>query len=295
MVPDSPEKLADEITQLLGAFQEKFSEQFSVRIPRGVIQKVDFYRDTYFPYLKDSEYKSNVCYLLQLVDYQIWLYRLFRPSLSLENSYFYQLLVTMGIVSEALVNAILLNPLVISTEEDRSIGNVPEESEYMQRQINKASYSDNLNLLQKLSLLPEETLTSFHEFRREIRNLVHVQNWKGRLYQSLDYNFFRERLNQFKNLLLEVKDKIAVTHDAATLKEMLFGGDLIPGQKYKGEIYSYNRERGFGFIRPRDSSQNVYFHISAFPARIQPLEGASVEFLLEDSKKGVAAREIVLL
>jgi hypothetical protein len=48
---------------------------------------------------------------MQLLDYQIWLYKVFQPGLSLENAYFYQMLMTMGIITEALSTSVLLDPL----------------------------------------------------------------------------------------------------------------------------------------------------------------------------------------
>ena len=69
-------------------FNNQFSEQFHIKIPKDTIKTVHYYRDRYFSYLKDSIYKSNICYLLQQLDYQIWLYKVFRPQLTLANTYF---------------------------------------------------------------------------------------------------------------------------------------------------------------------------------------------------------------
>lgn len=35
--------------------------------------------------------------------------------------------------------------------------------------------------------------------------------------------------------------------------------------RYQGQISEWNDERGFGFVRPRDSAGRVFVHISAFP------------------------------
>ena len=87
---DSPHIKIKNLNQGISEFSEKYLNQFHLQIPKGVIKKVDYYRDYYFSYLNDSIYKSNLCYLIQLIDFQLWQYKLFRPGLSVENSYFYQ-------------------------------------------------------------------------------------------------------------------------------------------------------------------------------------------------------------
>ena len=138
----------DDVVQYLNkafqTFHANFSSQFHLKIPKDTIKTVHYYRDHYFPYLRDSIYKSNICYLIQSLDYQLWLYKVFRPSLSLENAVFYQLLVSMGIITEALTTAILLDPFIVQNPKDRSLGAVDQQYSDIRSLITRNSFSRNI-------------------------------------------------------------------------------------------------------------------------------------------------------
>ena len=118
----TPQARAQSLIKEFVEFTEKFSAQIPLAIPKGTLKTIDYYRDTYFKYLKDSEFKSNICYMLQLIEYQLWQYKLFKPQYSLESALFFQLLVTQGIIIEAVVFALIADPLVVTDASDRSKG-----------------------------------------------------------------------------------------------------------------------------------------------------------------------------
>ncbi len=64
-----------------------------------------------------------------------------------------------------------------------------------------------------------------------------------------------------------------------------------------GSIISFKEDRGYGFIRPNDSDENVYLHISALQAAgietVEVGQRLNYEILSEDSK--ISAINIKLL
>lgn len=295
--PENPGETIRHLNESFQLYSEKFSKQFHLKIPKDVVKRVSHYRDTYFAYLKDSVYKSNICYLLQLVDYQLWLYRLFRPALSLENAYFYQLMVTMGIVAEALSAAILIDPLLEEDSKDRSLGEAKEENSQIAMAITRNNFTENLKIAEKLEILPRELIHTFQEFRRSIRNLVHIQNWEGRLYESLEYNRFREVLDGFRKFLGELKTNIDLSHSPADLERALFGHDFLAGAKrHQGVIVQFNPRGGFGFIKSGKGKRQIYFHASQLGdiKESQIKDNLKVTFKYKIGQRGYEAADILL-
>ncbi len=64
-----------------------------------------------------------------------------------------------------------------------------------------------------------------------------------------------------------------------------------------GSVISYKEDKGYGFIRSKDSSDNVYVHISALQAagleKLEPGQRLTYELLTENGK--VSAINIKLL
>ena len=63
----------------------------------------------------------------------------------------------------------------------------------------------------------------------------------------------------------------------------------------KGSIVKYFSRRGFGFITPEGTSDEIFFHVSNFPAEIEPQIGNDVEFEVIETPKGKEAKEVQLL
>jgi len=62
----------------------------------------------------------------------------------------------------------------------------------------------------------------------------------------------------------------------------------------KGKIIKYFSFRGFGFINPEDSKEEIFFHVSNFPELVQPEIGNEVEFEMNETPKGKEAIKIQL-
>ncbi len=294
-------KIKNEINLLLNEFHPKYVGQYHLSIPSGVIQKVDEYRKHYVPYLHESYYKSNICYLLQMIDYQIWLYKLFKPSLSLENAYLFQLLISIGTVAEAICMGILVNPL-LSLEQDKM-------ATYLIERMSKNSFHLNLKLMETLQLLEKPLLDNYQNIRTDIRNMVHIHNWGSSLYNTLTFTVFEEKLQVFKNLLSDVKQNIQLHHNKDSIIKSIFGDEIDLQKEYKGTIRSFSEQGSYGFIKVAGFNSEIFFHRSSIKEKMDspqiPIYNASkknlgiknqrVVFILEIGKKGLEARNILFI
>ena len=58
----------------------------------------------------------------------------------------------------------------------------------------------------------------------------------------------------------------------------------------KGTVKFFNAEKGFGFIKHDDSNKETFVHVSGLISDIK--EGDSVEFDLQEGKKGMNAVDV---
>jgi cold shock CspA family protein len=63
----------------------------------------------------------------------------------------------------------------------------------------------------------------------------------------------------------------------------------------KGKIVKYFSRRGFGFITPEGSQDEIFFHVSNYPTEVQPEIGKDVEFEQVETPKGKEAKSIKVL
>jgi len=63
----------------------------------------------------------------------------------------------------------------------------------------------------------------------------------------------------------------------------------------KGSIVKYFSRRGFGFITPEESSDEIFFHVSNYPELLTPEIGKAVEFEVIETPKGKEAKDITEL
>ena len=63
----------------------------------------------------------------------------------------------------------------------------------------------------------------------------------------------------------------------------------------KGKIIKYFSRRGFGFLAPEGSQDEIFFHVSNYPELVQPEIGKGVEFVLIETPKGKEATKIEVL
>jgi cold shock CspA family protein len=62
-----------------------------------------------------------------------------------------------------------------------------------------------------------------------------------------------------------------------------------------GKIIKYFSRRGFGFISPENSQEEIFFHVSNYPEQVQPEIGKDVKFELIETPKGKEATKIKIL
>jgi len=62
-----------------------------------------------------------------------------------------------------------------------------------------------------------------------------------------------------------------------------------------GKIVKYFSRRGFGFISPVDSQEEIFFHVSSYPTEMEPEIGKSVEFEVIETPKGKEAKNLKVL
>jgi len=69
------------------------------------------------------------------------------------------------------------------------------------------------------------------------------------------------------------------------------------GKRTTGTVRWFSRVKGYGFIRPDGSEEDVFVHYSAIRGEgFRNLEeGERVEFTIEDSPKGPQAADVVRL
>lgn len=302
----TPQARAQNLIKEFVEFSEKFSAQIPLAIPKGTLKTIDYYRDTYFKYLKDSEFKSNICYMLQLIEYQLWQYKLFKPQYSLESALFFQLLVTQGIIIEAVVFALIADPLVVTDTSDRSKGTGNPEHANLLKIIRRRTFAAHIQQLRTMNIgrhdvagaaatdgvsrgiLSSDLCTELDTFRNEIRNLVHLQNWEGRLYRQLPLADYSKHLQDFDRILKNLNAQIQQTH---TLEDLLayYGLD---GRRIRGSVKFLNQRSGKGQLEAKGVHDFIPFFANELAPGIHLRRGDSVSFSLAATEHGVRARDV---
>lgn len=278
----TPQQRAQEIIREFVEFTDKYSSQIPLAIPKGTLKTIDFYRDAYFRYLKDSEFKSNICYMLQLIEYELWLYKLFKPQYSLESALFFQQFVTQGVVIEAIVFALQVDALIVSDPSDRSKGGTKDEHQSLLQMIRRRTFAQHVNQLRDTQILPEVLCDALDKFRGDIRNLVHLQNWEGRLYRQISQKDFDVKLQEFDTLLKNINTGLK---NPPTLAALLTYYQL-DGRRLSGKVKYCNRKSGRGQIECKSPHDYIPFFASS---EFLPVKGEAVTFELALAEQGVKA------
>ena len=228
-----------------------------------------------------------ICYSLLTIKFGF--INFFAPRLSLENTYFYQLLVSMGITAESLVIAILLNSCFTTKNEN-------ENDLAIKEQILRNSFQKNIDTISHLKLLPEPLIEAYQKIRLSVRNIVHLQNWEGKLYETLTVKVFQEKMASFKKILMEIKNDITFPESSeqmASLKKYFFKDNIDFSREYIGHISRFLK-RGYGFIQVKSLDKEIYFHISHFQDKEELIQaGLRVSFYIQNGKHGIEAKEIM--
>lgn len=59
-----------------------------------------------------------------------------------------------------------------------------------------------------------------------------------------------------------------------------------------GKVKFYNKEKAYGFITQDSGDKDCFFHISQWRGEKEPKDKQSVTFLVEETKKGLQAKEV---
>lgn len=59
-----------------------------------------------------------------------------------------------------------------------------------------------------------------------------------------------------------------------------------------GKLKFWNKDRGFGFIINDKGGKDVFMHVSQWRGEKEPKDKQSVTFLVEETKKGLQAKEV---
>lgn len=67
----------------------------------------------------------------------------------------------------------------------------------------------------------------------------------------------------------------------------------MENQKLQGTVKFFNAEKGFGFIRPQNNSEDVFVHVSGLIDEIK--ENDVVEYNTQQGRKGINAVNVTLV
>jgi CspA family cold shock protein len=67
---------------------------------------------------------------------------------------------------------------------------------------------------------------------------------------------------------------------------------MYPETRYAGVIKRFSGERGYGFIKPKDGSEDLFFHKTAMLSDQLPRKGQEVSYFLQQNMKGRKAVSI---
>ena len=223
--------------------------------------------------------------MLQLIEYQLWQYKLFKPQYSLESALFFQLLITQGIIIEAVVFALIADPLVVPDAHDRSKGTTSGEHENLLYMIRRRTFAAHVQQLRAMHIVSEPLATELDAFRNEIRNLVHLQNWDGRLYRQIPQAEYTRHLNAFDLLLRKLNGEISPGHSL----EALLAYYQLDGRILRGSVKFFNRNSRRGQLEAKGLHDYIPFFAEDMPPGWLPRKGENVSFTLAVAAPGIRA------
>ena len=59
-----------------------------------------------------------------------------------------------------------------------------------------------------------------------------------------------------------------------------------------GSVKYFNPDKGFGFIKQKDKTTDLFFHITEVQSNREPQDGDKVSYLVAESKKGPCAIKV---
>ena len=85
-----------------------------------------------------------------------------------------------------------------------------------------------------------------------------------------------------------------IVWDEEQIKEVLREDEKDADEYFEGTVKFFEVEKGFGFIRPDEDMDDLFFHKSACKSEI-PRDGDRVEFKVSEGPKGLAAIHVKII
>lgn len=278
------------LNDVLVSFAEGDLGQYHLSIPKGTITKIDDIRNTDFSYLTDSVYKSNISYLIQQINFQLWIYKLFRPDFSLENGFFYMLQTQLGIMIETLVAAVLYNPF-IEPNKDRSLGDVKAQYKDIGQVIKGMSFAKMIRLCREKKILSQEAIIQIDQIRDSRNEEIHLHGIDFRIYNNFDFGRFKEKYDLVISILKELQvhfQKAPIHHNATDLRKYFFGYEKNQ-EIFEGSIVALKEEHFYGFVKIAKASEGIYFQ---YQENDNLDRKQNVRFRVIETESGLMAKDI---
>lgn len=131
--------------------------------------------------------------------------------------------------------------------------------------------------------------------------------------QFISYDMSKTKKRKRKDMLVDAKnersvrlqlekihkgEKVEAIHeiiwDEEQIAKVLEEDEADSSEYYIGSVKFFNVEKGFGFIRPDEDIENVFFHQTACTGEL-PKEHDTVEFKIVEGPKGLMANHVRVL
>jgi cold shock CspA family protein/uncharacterized protein YukE len=153
--------------------------------------------------------------------------------------------------------------------------------------MRKRTFASHIQQLRNMHVLSDKLCDRLDKFRNEIRNLVHLQNWEGRLYRQITQAEYSKHLTEFDELLKELNTAIRY---APQLQDLLRYYRL-DGQRLRGTVKYFSDKTGRGQIEAKIPHEYIPFFCET---TADLLKGDTVTFKLEVGPKGIYASDVRL-
>ena len=131
--------------------------------------------------------------------------------------------------------------------------------------------------------------------------------------QLVKYDMSKTKNRKRKDMLVDAKNENAVRTqlerihkgeevvqiheiiwDEEQIAEVIRRDQMEAGEFVFGTVKFFNKEKGFGFIRPDEEMDDLFFHITACKDGL-PTDNDRVEFKVSESPKGLAAINVKVI
>ena len=188
-------------------------------------------------------------------------------------------------IIEAVVFALIADPLVISDSSDRSKGTTNAEHLNLLNLIRRRTFASHVQQLRAMRIVDAALADELDAFRNEIRNLVHLQNWDGRLYRQIPQADYTKHLQAFDRLLKSLNGAVKAEREFTDLTAYY----LLDGRMLSGQVKFFNRNSGRGQIDAKGPHDYIPFFREDMIEGWSPRKGENITFTLAVTEPGIRA------